>query len=104
MRQNLAFSCTHESSHLPALNADADKLFMYARYLQKQSDPADFDDIMRYYRIAAAYGHYKANINAQLLIGQGLVVSPEGQKEAVDLAMQAVREGIPGGYYDIGHY
>ncbi|PMS21396.1 hypothetical protein C0Z19_18365 [Trinickia soli] len=104
VRQNLAFSCTHESSHLPALNADADKLFMYARYLQKQSDPADFDDIMRYYRIAAAYGHYKANINAQLLIGQGLVVSPEGQKEAVDLAMQAVREGIPGGYYDVGHY
>ena len=104
MRQNLAFSCTHESSRLPALNADADKLFMYARYLQKHSDPADFDEIMRYYRIAAAYGHYKANINAQLLIRQGLVVSPEGQKEAVDLAMQAVRERIPGGYYDIGHY
>ena len=26
-----AFSCTHELSHLPALNADADKLFVYAR-------------------------------------------------------------------------
>ena len=33
---------------------DADKLFVYARYLQKQSGPKDFADIMRYYRIAAA--------------------------------------------------
>ncbi|KAA0086059.1 sel1 repeat family protein [Paraburkholderia sp. T12-10] len=104
VRQNLAFSCTHESSRLPALNADADKLFMYARYLQKQSDPADFDDIMRYYRIAAAYGHYKANHNAQLLITHGLVSAPAGRKEAVDLAMQLVHDGIPGGYYDLAHY
>lgn len=89
---------------MPTLNADADKLFVYARYLQKQSGEKNFDDIMRYYRIAAAHGHYKANHNAQLLISQGLVSSPPGPKEAVDLAMQLVKEGIAGGYYDIGHY
>ena len=104
LRANLAFTCTREADHLPALDPDAEKLFRYARFLQKQEGPKDFDDIMRYYRIAAAHGHYKANGNAQLLIRQGLVVSPEGPKEAVDLAMQAVREGIPGGYYDIAHY
>lgn len=104
VRANLAFTCTHEADRLPPLNPDADKLFKYARFLQKQEGPKDFDDVMRYYRIAAAYGHYKANHNAQLLITQGLTVSPEGPKEAVDMAMQAMHEGIPGGYYDVGHY
>lgn len=104
LRANLAFTCAHEASHLPKLDPDADKLFLYARYLQKQEGPKDFDDIMRYYRIAAAHGHYKANHNAQLFITQGLVLSPTGRKEAVDLAMQLVQQGIPGGYYDLGHY
>ncbi|HVW53317.1 MAG TPA: sel1 repeat family protein [Trinickia sp.] len=104
LRANLAFSCVHETSHLPQLDPDADKLFLYARYLQKQAGQKNFDDILRYYRIAAAYGHYKANHNAQLLITQGLALSPTGRKEAVDLAMQLVQQGIPGGYYDLGHY
>jgi uncharacterized protein len=104
LRANLAFTCTHEASHLPPLNPDADRLFAYARYLQKQPSPKDFSDIMRYYRIAAAYGHYKANHNAQLFIKNGLVVSPTGGKEAVDLAMQLVHDGIPGGYYDLAQY
>ena len=104
LRANLAFSCTHEASRLPPLESEADKLFVYARYLQKQPGPKDFADIMRYYRIAAAYGHYNANHNAQLLITHGLVVVPAGPKEAVDLAMQLVHDGIPGGYYDLAHY
>ncbi|WP_306426907.1 MULTISPECIES: hypothetical protein [Burkholderia] len=58
---NLAFTCTHEADHLPSLDPKADELFQYARYLQKKSGPKDFDDIVRYYRIAAAYGHYKGN-------------------------------------------
>lgn len=104
LRANLTFSCTHEAARLPAINPDADKLFRYARHLQKQDGPKDFDDIMRYYRIAAAYGHYKANHNAQLLITDGLASAPAGKKEAVDLAMQLVHDGIPGGYFDIAHY
>ncbi|WP_219849043.1 sel1 repeat family protein [Paraburkholderia sp. BL21I4N1] len=104
VRANLAFTCTHESDHLPPLDPKADSLFRYARYLQKRDGPKDFDDILRYYRIAAAYGHYKANENAQLLISQGLAHSPEGSKEVVDLAARLVEQGIPGGYYDIGYY
>jgi len=104
VRENLAFTCIHETQHLPALNAEADQLFRYARFLQGVEGPKNFDDIMRYYRIAAAYKHYKANHNAQLLILQGLVHSPEGEKEVVDLAMQLMHDGIPGGYYDVGHY
>jgi uncharacterized protein len=104
VRANLAFTCVHETQHLPSLNAEADQLFRYARFLQGTEGPKNFDDIMRYYRIAAAYGHYKANHNAQLLIVQGLVHSPEGEKEVVDFAMQLMHDGIPGGYYDVGHY
>jgi uncharacterized protein len=104
VRANLAFTCVHETQHLPALNAEADQLFRYARFLQGTEGPKDFDDIMRYYRIAAAHGHYNANHNAQLLITQGLVLAPTGRKEAVGLAMQLVQQEIPGGYYDLGHY
>jgi hypothetical protein len=104
VRANLAFTCTHESDHLLPLDPKADSLFQYARYLQKKDGPKNFDDILRYYRIAAAYGHYKANENAQLLISQGLALSPNGSKEVVDLAAQLVEQGVPGGYYDIGYY
>jgi uncharacterized protein len=104
VRANLAFTCTHEADHLPALDPTADALFQYGRYLQKKDGPKDFNDIARYYRIAAAYGHYKANHNAQLLISQGLADSPDGPKETVALAAQLVKEEIPGGYFDIGQY
>jgi len=104
VRADLAFTCTHEADHLPPLDANADALFQYARYIQKADGPKNFDAIARYYRIAAAYGHYKANHNAQLLISQGLTDSPDAPKESIDLAKQLVEQGIPGGYFDIGHY
>lgn len=104
VRANLAFTCTHESEHLPPLDPKADALFQYGRYLQKKDGPKDFSEIARYYRIAAAYGHYKANHNAQLLVSQGLADSPDAPKETIALAAQLVEQGIPGGYYDIGHY
>ncbi|WP_423369701.1 SEL1-like repeat protein [Burkholderia sp. LMG 32019] len=104
VRLNLAFTCVHEADHLPSLDAEADKLFRYGRYLQKLKGEKDFDDIARYYRIAAAYDHYKANGNVQLLISQGLVSSPDAEKESVDLAARLVDQQILSGYYDIGHY
>ncbi|NIE68008.1 sel1 repeat family protein [Burkholderia sp. Ax-1719] len=104
VRANLAFTCVHEDDHLPPLDPDADRLFKYGRWLQKQDGPKDFNDIARYYRIAAANGHYKANNNLQQLISTGLADSPNAQKESVDLAIQLVHRGVPGGYYDIAHY
>jgi tetratricopeptide (TPR) repeat protein len=104
VRANLAFTCTHEADHLPPLDPQADQLFKYARYLQTKNGPKNFDDIARYYRIAAAYGHYKANNNVQLLVSQGWASSPDRQKEVVDLASQLIDRGIPSGYNDIGTY
>jgi len=104
VRANLAFTCTHEADHLPSVDPQADSLFQYARFLQKKDGPKDFNDIARYYRIAAAHGHYKANQNVQLLISQALADSPDAPKEAIALAAQLIEQGVPGGYYDIGHY
>lgn len=104
VRANLAFTCAHEVDHLPQIDPKADELFQYGRYLQKLDGPKDFNDIARYYRIAAAYGHYKANANAQKLISQGLASSPDASKESIALATKLIDDGVPGGYYDIGHY
>ena len=104
VRANLAFTCTHEADHLPPLDPQADALFQYGRYLQKKDGPKDFNEVARYYRIAAAQGHYKANQNAQLLISQGLADSPDAPKEVVALAARLIEQGVPGGYYDVGHY
>ncbi|MCM3468292.1 hypothetical protein M3643_12505, partial [Staphylococcus lugdunensis] len=76
VRLNLAFTCSHEVDHLPPLDPEADKLFEYGRYLQKKEGEKDFGDVARYYRIAAAHGHYKANHNLQILISSGAASSP----------------------------
>lgn len=104
VRTNLAFSCTHQADHLPPLDPQAEGLFLYARFLEKQDGTKDFNEVARYYRIAAAHGHYKANQNLQSLISDGLADSPDAPKETVELAVRLIQQGIPSGYYDIGHY
>jgi len=104
VRANLAFTCAHEADRLPALDPEADQLFKYARYLQTRSGPKDFDEVARYYRIAAAHGHYKANSNLQLLVSRGLASSPHPSKESIDLASQLIDAEVPSGYYDVGYY
>lgn len=101
---NLAFTCRHEAEHLPPLDPQADQLFKYARYLEKKEGHKDFNDVARYYRIAAAHGHYKANSNLQLMVSEGLASSPYPAKETINLTMQLIAQGVPGGYYDMGHY
>jgi uncharacterized protein len=104
VRANLAFTCIHEADRLPALDPDADALFRYGRYLQTQDGSKNFDEVARYYRIAAAHGHYKANHNVQQLVSQGMANSPDAAREAVKWATELVNQGIPTGYYDIGYY
>jgi TPR repeat protein len=104
VRANLAFTCTHEADRLPSLDPQADQLFKYARYLQTKKGPKNFDDIARYYRIAAAYSHYKANHNLQQLVSEGLASSPYPERESIELASLLIDQGVPTGYYDIGYY
>jgi len=63
----LAFTCKHEA--IPDAPAEADILFKYARWLQKNNllkqDKTVDAETERLYRIAAENGHFKANINLQ---------------------------------------
>lgn len=67
-------TCAPDGSKTPSgLQGDA-------RFRQTTKEGSkDFNDIARYYRIAAAPGH-KANQNAQLLISQALADSPDSRE------------------------
>ncbi|WP_227106211.1 SEL1-like repeat protein [Chromobacterium rhizoryzae] len=104
----LAFNCVYEKDHLPALNPEAEQLYRYARWLQKnqieKEDPMRFPEMERYYRIATAHGHYKANLDLRDMIGRGTARSDDPVKETLDLTQELIDRGIPGGYYDMGRY
>ena len=102
----LAFTCAYEQDRLPPLNPEAEQLFRYGRWLWRGNivapKPAVYADMARYYRIAAAYGHYKANFNLQNLYSQGVI---DGDiEEMLDLNDSLIKAGIPVGYYLLGHY
>ncbi|WP_052052128.1 SEL1-like repeat protein [Chromobacterium haemolyticum] len=103
-----AFNCVYEKDHLPALNPEAEQLYRYARWLQKnqieKEDPLRFPEMERYYRIATAHGHYKANLELRDMIGRGTARSEDPVKETLDLTQELIDRGIPGGYYDMGRY
>nr|WP_241803400.1 DUF6396 domain-containing protein [Pseudomonas putida] len=101
---DLAFECRRDADVLPPLDRDADELYNYGLFLEQYEGPKNFNQVARYYRIAASHGHYKASANLQALISQGLASSPEPQRETIDLVEAAIAQGIPGAYYDMGHY
>nr|WP_256352725.1 DUF6396 domain-containing protein [Pseudomonas sp. PDM31] len=100
----LEFECVHERDSLPVLNQDADVLYRYGLYLEKRQGQRDNDEITRFYRIAAAYDHYKAAANLQFLLSTGQASSPDPSKETIDLVEYYIALGIPGAYYDMAHY
>ena len=102
----LAFTCAYEQDRLPPLNPEADLLFKYARWLEQnnllQRQRSVSETAARYYRIAAAHGHYKANINVQNNYSHGDI---DGDiEEMLDLNDALIKAGIPMGYYILGHY
>ncbi|MNQ30598.1 hypothetical protein D3C85_439460 [compost metagenome] len=100
----LEFKCVHEHDSLPVLSQDADVLYRYGLYLEKRKGQKDYDEIARYYRIAAAHDHYKAATNLQFLLSTGQARSPDANKEVINLAEYYIAQGIPGAYYDMAHY
>lgn len=101
-KQKLTFICRHETIPQPA--AEADMLFQYARWLQKNNqlipDKAVDVAIERLYRIAAENGHYKANINLQAGSMRGRF-KLHGE-EYLRLSQQLIDAGVATGYYFIG--
>lgn len=102
--KRLEFTCVHESDVLPPLNSDAHILYRYALDLTQSKGPKDFNQAARLYRIAAAYGHYRAATNLQGLLSQGLTNAPRPARETINLVEEFMERNIPGAYYDLGHY
>ena len=95
----LAFTCKHET--IPAPSAETDMLFRYARWLQVNNrlkeDRAVDAQTERLYRIAAANGHYRANINLQngSMRGQFSLTGAEHLR----MSQQLIDAGVATGYY-----
>jgi len=95
----LTFTCKHEA--MPTPTADADLLFKYARWLQKNNqlrrDEAVDAEVERLYRIASEYGHSRANINLQ----NGAMRAQFKLRGAEHLRMsqQLINYGVASGYY-----
>ncbi|WP_174875905.1 SEL1-like repeat protein [Vogesella oryzae] len=106
LEQQLTFSCSHEQARIPKPHPEAEQLFKHARWLQKRNllkdDPAQYPDIERLYRIAAAWGHDKANHNLALLLIRGHSDADDVISLPVALAQDLIQRGIPQGYYDMG--
>ncbi|KPB52434.1 Sel1 repeat-containing protein [Pseudomonas coronafaciens pv. oryzae] len=102
--ERLSFVCTQEADHLPAIGDDAQALYRYALSLDLSEGAKDYQPIGRYYRLAYAAGNYRAATNLHGLIAQGVVESASRSKEVIDIVKDLIARGIPGGYYDMGHY
>ncbi|HKS34581.1 MAG TPA: DUF6396 domain-containing protein [Enterobacteriaceae bacterium] len=104
IKTRLAFTCKHEV--IPEPSADSDRLFNYARWLQKNNqlkqDKTVDVEIGRLYRIAAENGHYKASINLQngALRGQFRLSSAERLR----LSQRLIDAKVATGYYFIALY
>ncbi|WP_426123677.1 SEL1-like repeat protein [Pseudomonas sp. PSPC2-3] len=102
IKAKLAFTCVHEQ--IPSPSAEADELFQYARWLQKNNllkqDKSVDAEIERLYRIAAENGHYKANINLQNGTMRGHFTLSGA--EHLRLSQQLIDVNVATGYYFIG--
>ena len=100
----LQFICVNESEHLSPVSESAQSLYNYARFLHSGLGQKDYQQIARFYRLAYAAGSYKAGTNLHTLISQGLIKSDHPGKEVIDIVEELIAAGVPGGYYDMGHY
>lgn len=93
-RAKLTFTCVHETDHLPPVDPQADTLFKYGSFVERKPGPKDFDLAARYYRVAAAHGHYKANHNLQLLVSTARAWSPNAARETIVPVEQLIAAGM----------
>ena len=86
IKKNLEFTCVHEKR--PPLSEETQQLYNYAlrRDLNHmwpgQRGDGFWDELLPYYRIAAANGNYKANVRLQFLLSDGWTKVPYVEAEA----------------------
>ena len=85
-KRNLEFTCVHEKR--PPLSEETQQLYNYALHRDLnhmwpgQRGDGFWDELLPYYRIAAANGDYKANVRLQFLLSDGWTKVPDIEAEA----------------------
>ncbi|WP_213881880.1 DUF6396 domain-containing protein [Pseudomonas sp. dw_358] len=104
LESRLAFTCVHEK--FPEVAPDADRLFKYGRWLQKNNqlaqDETIYPEIERLYRIAAEHGHYKANINLQNGTRTGMF--KVSGHDRLRFSQDLIDAGVASGYFLMATY
>ncbi|HHX2524001.1 TPA: DUF6396 domain-containing protein [Neisseria subflava] len=86
IKKNLEFTCVHEKR--PPLSEETQQLYNYALHRDLnhmwpgQRGDGFWDELLPYYRIAAANGDYKANVRLQFLLSDGWTKVPDIEAEA----------------------
>ena len=85
IKKNLEFTCVHEKR--PRLSEETQQLYNYALHRDLnhmwpgQRGDGFWDELLPYYRIAAANGDYKANVRLQFLLSDGWTRVPDIEAE-----------------------
>ena len=85
IKKNLEFTCVHEKR--PSLSEETQQLYNYALHRDLnhmwpgQRGDGFWDELLPYYRIAAANGDYKANVRLQFLLSDGWTKVPDIEAE-----------------------
>lgn len=86
IKKNLEFTCVYEKR--PPLSEETQQLYNYALHRDLnhmwpgQRGDGFWDELLPYYRIAAANGDYKANVRLQFLLSDGWTRVPDIEAEA----------------------
>ncbi|HEX8586349.1 SEL1-like repeat protein [Pseudomonas sp.] len=89
------FKCVYESANLPASNSEVELLYQYGMHLAAAIEPEDLDKIARYFRIAAAHGHYPAATGLEDLLLQQKISTAKRVDEIINLMKHLTTEDIP---------
>lgn len=98
------FECVYESANLPVTNPEVELLYQYGMHLAAAREPEDFDKIARYYRIAAAHGHYLAATDLEELMLQHKINTSKRVDEIINLMKHLTTEDIPLAHLYMGVY
>lgn len=95
------FTCAYENDHNPPLDAEAERWFQQARYLEKEL--SDWPQVVELYEKAIAKDHWKAMHNLANLYRTGWPGRPGVEQDTgkmLDLYERMVELKVPLGYYN----
>ena len=104
LKKQLDFDCVIEQK--PTIPKETEILYNYAHYQDLHrlwtGKAGDWNDLAKYYRIAAANGNYKANGRLQYLLYSNRILAENNKKEVIELN-ESLEKILPATAY-FGYY